>query len=101
MKTTKMITSVLISGALFTGSAIASNSGQDVEEDMINGHGMVEASPGEPYLYPNPIANELQDDQLSNPGFYAHGHPNQPVRAVAGADNHDDNGSILHVPEGS
>jgi len=101
MNTTKILTAALITSALFTGSAIASNYGQDVEEDMINGHGMVKASAGEPYIYANPVANELQGVLLSNPSEYTHDDPMKSFNPVAARDNHDDNQSILHVPEES
>ena len=101
MKTITLITTALMTGSLFTGAAMAGNSGQGVEDDMIYGHGMVKASPGEPYIYADPVANELQGVLLSNPGEYTHEEPTPTAMAVAGADNHDDSDSILHTPEAS
>ncbi len=95
------ITATFLSTLLFAGGVFADNMGQDADSDMLYGHGMVQSKPGIPYLGPDVVVNELQEDLLYNPGLNAHAHVVTPLDGVASRDNHDDSDSLLHTSEGS
>lgn len=90
------LASTLLASTLIGGAALAGNTGEDMKDDMMNGHGMVrhtdQVVPAIPGASPR---QELKDDIVySGKTIESHGIP--PVPAVAGADNHDDNGSMMH-----
>ncbi len=86
----------LLSVALMSGIAVANNATNDLEGDMMYGHGFVphmdERSPAKSGSAPR---QELMDDMLySGRKIESHGRPAAPP--VAGADNHDDSDSMMH-----
>jgi len=96
MNIKRTLATVLFSATLISGVAQAKNTTSDMAGDMMNGHGMVAH---EEMVNPAPAGatprQELKDDMMySGKKVESHGTP--PVPPVAGADNHDDSGSLMH-----
>jgi len=96
MKKYATVPTIIVSALFFTGMSWADNSGQDVEEDVLHGHGAVPASMGATYVQAETRSAQTGTDLLNNPQDYDHSHPVSPP-AIAGADNHDDSSDLLHT----
>ena len=86
---------IAIPALVFSGLSWADNIGKDAEDDMLHGHGAVEASKGAPYVKSENRSNEQGTDLISNPQDYASSSPSSP--AIAGAADHDDHEDQLHA----
>lgn len=96
MNIKRTLTTALFSAVLIGTAVQAKNTTSEMEGDMMNGHGMVAH---EEMVNPAPVGatprQELKDDMVySGREIESHGQP--PVPPVAGADNHDDSGSLMH-----
>lgn len=97
MKKYTTIPAIVISTLLFTSMAWADNTGKDVEDDVVQGHGAVSATKGEAYDRAQVRSNETGDDLLSNTEDARMTDSGMSGPAVPGADSHDDHDDELHA----